>query len=170
MISLYTADYVVTQNDARDILEKAAVAVEDGKILSVGHTDLLEILFPDSRRVDLGKAAVAQDQIGQRLEPLVPFFVPGNAALNRFLHIIRIPPAQGLADAVFFVFLPVRDPIPYRNTAADHVGPGGLADIVDLHQSHVAKAGKFGKRVQLPLDPGSLPFVLKHPFPGVPVG
>ena len=58
MISLYTADYVVTQNDARDILEKAAVAVEDGKILSVGHTDLLEILFPDARRVDLGKAVI----------------------------------------------------------------------------------------------------------------
>ena len=58
MISLYTADYVVTQNDARDIIENAAVAVEDGRILSVGHTDLLEILFPECRRVDLGHAVI----------------------------------------------------------------------------------------------------------------
>ena len=58
MISLYTADYVVTQNDARDILEMGAVAVEDGKILSVGHADLLEILFPDAHRADLGKAVI----------------------------------------------------------------------------------------------------------------
>ena len=58
MISLYTADYVVTQNDARDIIRNAAVAVEDGRILSVGHTDLLEILFPECRRVDLGHAVI----------------------------------------------------------------------------------------------------------------
>ena len=57
MISLYTADYVVTQNDARDIIENAAVAVQDGRILSVGHTDLLEILFPEHRRVDMGLSA-----------------------------------------------------------------------------------------------------------------
>ena len=35
MVSLYTADYVVTQNDTRDIHRNAAVAVEDGRILSV---------------------------------------------------------------------------------------------------------------------------------------
>ena len=58
MISLYTADYVITQNDSRDILENAAVAVQDDRILSVGHTDLLEILFPDARRVNLGQAVI----------------------------------------------------------------------------------------------------------------
>ena len=73
MISLYTADYVVTQNDARDIIRNAAVAVEDGRILSVGHADLLEILFPDCRRVDLGHAVImpglinAQDRKSTRL-------------------------------------------------------------------------------------------------------
>ena len=58
MVSLYTADYVLTQNDSRDIHRDAAVAVEDGKILSVGHADLLEIIFPDHRRVDLGNAVI----------------------------------------------------------------------------------------------------------------
>ena len=58
MVSLYTADYVLTQNDTRDIHRDAAVAVEDGRILSVGHADLLEIIFPDHRRVDLGNAVI----------------------------------------------------------------------------------------------------------------
>ena len=58
MISLYTADYVVTQNDARDIIRQGAVAVENDRILSVGHADLLEILFPEHRRVDLGQAVI----------------------------------------------------------------------------------------------------------------
>lgn len=58
MISLYTAAYVITQNDARDIIENGALAVEDGKILCVGHADLLEILYPDAKRTDLGQAAI----------------------------------------------------------------------------------------------------------------
>ena len=56
--TLYTADYIVTQNDARDIIEKGAVAVAGDTILSVGHADILEILYPEARRVDLGKAVI----------------------------------------------------------------------------------------------------------------
>ena len=56
--TLYTADYVVTQNDWRDIIHKGAVAVSGNSILSVGHTDMLEILYPDARRVDLGAAVI----------------------------------------------------------------------------------------------------------------
>lgn len=56
--SLYTADYVITQNDARDIIRKGAVAVCGDRILSVGHADMLEILYPDARRVDLGRAVI----------------------------------------------------------------------------------------------------------------
>lgn len=56
--ALYTADYVVTQNDARDIIEKGAVAVSGNRILSVGHTDMLSILYPDARRVDMGNSVI----------------------------------------------------------------------------------------------------------------
>jgi 5-methylthioadenosine/S-adenosylhomocysteine deaminase len=56
--SLYTADWVVTQNDGRDIIENGAIAVSGNRILCVGHADLLEILYPDARRVDLGNAVL----------------------------------------------------------------------------------------------------------------
>lgn len=54
--ALYTADYVITQNDGRDIIRQGAVAVCDDRILCIGHTDMLEILYPDARRIDLGHA------------------------------------------------------------------------------------------------------------------
>ena len=56
--SLYTADYVITQNDGRDIIRGGAVAVSGDRILSVGHADMLEILYPNARRVDLGRAVI----------------------------------------------------------------------------------------------------------------
>lgn len=56
--SLYTAAYVITQNDARDVIENGAIAVSGNRILCVGHTDILEILYPEARRVDLGNAAI----------------------------------------------------------------------------------------------------------------
>ncbi len=55
---LYTADYVVTQNDGRDIIRKGAVAVAGNRISCVGHADLLEILYPEARRVNLGEAVI----------------------------------------------------------------------------------------------------------------
>ncbi len=56
--SLYTADYVVTQNDGRDIIHKGAIALAGDRIACVGHADLLEILYPEARRVDLGEAVL----------------------------------------------------------------------------------------------------------------
>lgn len=56
--SLYTADYVLTQNEARDIIRDGAVAVSGDRILSVGHADMLEILYPEARRVDMGRAVI----------------------------------------------------------------------------------------------------------------
>ncbi|MBQ7022158.1 MAG: amidohydrolase [Akkermansia sp.] len=56
--ALYTADWVVTQNDARDIIRNGAIAISGNRILCVGHTDILEILYPDARRVDLGRAVL----------------------------------------------------------------------------------------------------------------
>ncbi len=56
--TLYTADYLVTQNDGRDIIHKGALAVAGDRITCVGHADLLEILYPDARRADLGEAVL----------------------------------------------------------------------------------------------------------------
>ncbi len=56
--TLYTADYVVTQNDARNIIRQGALAVAGNRITCVGHSDLLEILYPEARRVNLGEAVL----------------------------------------------------------------------------------------------------------------
>ena len=56
--SLYTADYVITQNDGRDVIHKGAIAVSGDRILCVGHADMLQTLYPDARRVDLGRAVI----------------------------------------------------------------------------------------------------------------
>ncbi len=56
--TLYTADYVVTQNEGRDIIRNGAVAVCGNSILCVGHADMLEILYPDARRVNMGAAVI----------------------------------------------------------------------------------------------------------------
>ena len=56
--ALYTADFVVTQNEGRDVIEGGALAVSGRSILCVGHADLLEVLYPEARRVDLGHAVI----------------------------------------------------------------------------------------------------------------
>ncbi len=56
--ALYTADYIVTQNDNRDVIRHGAIAVAGDRICCVGHSDLLEILYPEARRVDLGAAVL----------------------------------------------------------------------------------------------------------------
>ncbi len=56
--TLYTADYLITQNEGRDIIRKGALAVAGNRISCVGHADLLEILYPEARRVDLGEAVM----------------------------------------------------------------------------------------------------------------
>lgn len=56
--SLYTADYVITQNDGRDVIRNGAIALAGDRILCVGHTEMLEALYPEARRVDLGRAVM----------------------------------------------------------------------------------------------------------------
>ena len=56
--ALYTADYILTQNAGRDVIRNGAVAVAGDRICCVGHTDMLEILYPEARRVDLGCAVI----------------------------------------------------------------------------------------------------------------
>ena len=56
--TLYTADYLITQNDARDVIQDAALAVAGDSIVCTGHADVLEVLYPDARRVDLGRAVL----------------------------------------------------------------------------------------------------------------
>ncbi len=48
----------MTQNEGRDIIHKGALAVAGDRICCVGHADMLEILYPEARRVDLGEAVL----------------------------------------------------------------------------------------------------------------
>ena len=56
--SLYTADFVITQNDGRDVIRHGAVAVAADRILCVGHADMLEVLYPEAQRIELGQAVI----------------------------------------------------------------------------------------------------------------
>ncbi len=57
-VSLYTADYVVTQNAARDVISGGALAISGDSILCVGHADMVSTLYPEARRVNLGRAVL----------------------------------------------------------------------------------------------------------------
>lgn len=56
--TLITADYILTQDENRTILENAALAVDNGKISAVGNRELLLSEFAPEKRLDLGRAMV----------------------------------------------------------------------------------------------------------------
>lgn len=56
--TLYTADYLITQNAGRYIIEKGALAVSGSQILCTGHSDMLKLLYPEARLVELGHAVL----------------------------------------------------------------------------------------------------------------
>lgn len=56
--SLYTAAYVLTQNEGRDVMENAGIVVSGSRIVCVGHTEMLEAMYPQARRTDLGQAVL----------------------------------------------------------------------------------------------------------------
>ncbi len=56
--AIYCARYVVTQNKSRDIIEQGAIALAGDSILSIGHSDILRIIYPNARVVELGNAVL----------------------------------------------------------------------------------------------------------------
>lgn len=71
--SLYTAAYVLTQNEGRDIIENGGIVVTNGRISCVGHADMLEIMYPHARKVALGNAV------------LLPGFINGHTHVSMSL-------------------------------------------------------------------------------------
>ena len=55
---IYTADYVVTQNNGRDIIEKGAVGIDGATITCVGHADMMRDMYPDAELTELGRAVI----------------------------------------------------------------------------------------------------------------
>ena len=55
---IYTADYVVTQNNARDVIEKGAVGIDGANITCVGHADMMRDMYPDAELTELGRAVI----------------------------------------------------------------------------------------------------------------
>lgn len=56
--TLVTASVIVSQNDRRDILRGAALAITDGRITALGPADELTARFVPASRLDLGEALV----------------------------------------------------------------------------------------------------------------
>jgi 5-methylthioadenosine/S-adenosylhomocysteine deaminase len=56
--TLITADYILTQNRDRTVLENGALAVSDGLVEDLGRRDEMERRFDPERRLDLGRALV----------------------------------------------------------------------------------------------------------------
>ncbi len=56
--TLYTADYVITQNANRDVIEQGGVLIEGSRIVCVGHSDMMQVMYPEAELVALGKAAI----------------------------------------------------------------------------------------------------------------
>ena len=57
-MKLYLADWIVTQDDARTVLEKGALAVEGGFVRDVGPAAAVRRRHPDAPADDLGAAAI----------------------------------------------------------------------------------------------------------------
>lgn len=55
---LITADYIVTQNQQREVLEKAAIAISGSSIEAIGPVETLETKYAPAVRRDLGRALV----------------------------------------------------------------------------------------------------------------
>lgn len=56
--ALYYAAYLVTQNDQRDVLEGAALAVRGNRIVALGPRDIVDDTWQAERVYDLGKAVL----------------------------------------------------------------------------------------------------------------
>jgi len=57
-MNVYTADYIVTQDDARRIVRNGALAVEDGRIVAVCSQAAARTQYPDASVLALGEAVI----------------------------------------------------------------------------------------------------------------
>jgi len=56
--TLVLADTVITQNDSRDVLRQAALAITDGRIAAIGQAPALTERFAPAQTIDLGESLV----------------------------------------------------------------------------------------------------------------
>jgi len=57
-MKIYSADYVITQNDARDILVEGALAVENGRIVDVGPLHAIQERYPAVEGLTFRESAI----------------------------------------------------------------------------------------------------------------
>ncbi len=56
--TLYSADYLITQNSQRDILHDAALVIRGGSIIDIGGAAEMVALYPEAKHTALGKAVI----------------------------------------------------------------------------------------------------------------
>ncbi len=56
--TLYSADYIITQNEQRDVLTHAALLICGDSILDIGSTEAMLETYPHAQHVALGKAVI----------------------------------------------------------------------------------------------------------------
>ncbi len=57
-LTLYSADYIITQNKQRDVLTHAAILIRGESILDIGSIEAMLEAYPEARHVALGKAVI----------------------------------------------------------------------------------------------------------------
>ncbi|MDR1489703.1 MAG: amidohydrolase [Desulfovibrio sp.] len=141
---LLTADLALTQDSGRRVLEKAAVAVRDGRIAALGSPDELAHLRP-RERLDLGRALIMPGLINAHTHCPMTFFrgLADDMPLEEWLTRYIFPNEQRLTAEITEIGALI------GCAEMTRFGCTAFADMYLFEDSVAAAADKSGLRVLL---------------------